>query len=133
MLLPIAPHGAPGLESETPEGKPAPEQGRLFAGQPRIKASALQQAFEDGHVVDVEAGNALRFGIKQSPEPRRGDEALCRRLAESHALPAHGGGQMRQRRGGQEVEGILEAAVAAVPRARPGTAAESPGLRSRAI
>ena len=68
----------------------------------------MQQAFEDGHVVDVEAGNALRFGIKQSPEPRRGDEALCRRLAESHALPAHGGGQMRQRRGGQEVEGILE-------------------------
>ena len=62
MLLPIAPHGAPGLESETPEGKPAPEQRRLFAGQPRIKASALQQAFEDGHVVDVEEGEVVAVG-----------------------------------------------------------------------
>ena len=58
MRLPVAPHGAPGLEAEATEGKPAPEQGRFLAGQPRVKASALQQAFEGGHVVDVEAGNA---------------------------------------------------------------------------
>ena len=108
MRLPVAPHGAPGLEAEATKGKPAPEQGRFLAGQPRVKASALQQAFEGGHVVDVEAGNAAGFRIEQSPEPRRRDKPLCRRLAEGHALPAHGGGQVRQRRGGQEVEGTLE-------------------------
>ena len=54
----------------------------------------MQQAFEGGHVVDVEAGNAVGGRIEQSPEPRRRDKPLCRRLAEGHALPAHGGGQV---------------------------------------
>lgn len=94
MPLPVVLYGAPGLKLEAPEGKPAPEQRRLLARQPRIRAPALQQAFEDGHIAGVETENALRFGIKQGSESCRGDEALCRRLTESHALPMRGGKQM---------------------------------------